>query len=218
MKSSNHLSIAAFALAVCLLFAGCTSPAVTGGTSPVAETTTPAALTEESLAGDLTEAALFYKDWFYDRSAVIDPAYSDFGTYPPVNLDGTRPVYPTAAEGISTCSELLEQTRRYFSAEAAEGLLESIGAVDQDGQLCVTKSDGLGGVGLEATITAQSLAPGKYALTMDYRPAASEASLSSATIWYTPGAQEELFGGTETSLGLFFVAFLYAEQITYVLN
>ena len=100
----------------------------------------------------ITEAALFYKDWFYDRSAVIDPAYSDFGTYPPVNLDGTRPVYPTAAEGISTCSDLLEKTRRYFSAEAAEAMLESIGAVDQDGQLCVIKSDGLGGVGLEATI------------------------------------------------------------------
>lgn len=211
-------SASALVLAVCLLFSGCASPAVTAETSPGAETTVPAVLTEEALAGDLTEAALFYKDWFYDRSAVIDPAYSDFGTYPPVNLDGTRPVYPTAAEGISTCSDLLEKTQRYFSAEAAEAMLETIGAVDQDGQLCVTKSDGLGGVGLEATITVDLLVSGKYALTIDYRPVQSEYVLSSATIWYSPGAQEELFGGTETSLGLFFVAFLYAEQITYVLS
>ena len=64
---------------------------------PTPETTAaPAPLTEAALLADIDEAASFFCDWFYDRSAVIDPAYSDFTEYPPYSEDGTPMVYPTA--------------------------------------------------------------------------------------------------------------------------
>lgn len=193
------------------------TPEATATPEPTPEAT-PAPLTEDALSAALDEATLFYLHWFYDRSYVIDPAYSDFMDYPPFDEDGTRLLYPTAADGISTYDDLLTATARYFEHETSVTLLEEIGAVDEDGRLCVYKSDGLGGIGMLATITADDLGNGIYALTMDYSNVAFPESASSVTVWYTPGAETEWFGGTANAIHLFFGTLLYAEELEYVLH
>lgn len=177
-----------------------------------------APLDEDALSAALTEAAQFYLHWFYDRSFVIDPAYSDIVAYPPIDADGSYPVYPTAVDGIATYDDLLAAVEHYFEHDTAVTLLDAIGAVDQDGRLCVIKSDGLGGTGMKATVTADSIGNGVYALTMDYSSVVSPDATSSVTLWYTPGVDTEMFGGTETSVRLFFNTLLYAEQLDYVIH
>lgn len=108
--------------------------------APTAEPTpeaTAAPLTEAALLAQIDEATAFFCDWFYDRSAVIDPAYGDDVLYPPYNASGAPMVYPTAVDGIASRDALLAATERYFDADTAEALLDSVYAQDVDGFLCV---------------------------------------------------------------------------------
>lgn len=195
------------------------SGAAVGSVQETTEDSEPeTVLTQDALNDDIYETAEFYQRWFYDRSMVIDPKYSDIVEYPMVNATGQRILYPTKADDFQSFDELEAETIRQFGEDTAGMLLASIDAQDVNGTLCVMKSDGLGGIGMRGVITVNELEDGMYGLTLDYAPVTAEGSTtSSVSVWYSPDAEEERFGGTENSINLFFTSILYMEELDYVM-
>lgn len=187
--------------------------------APTAEPTpeaTAAPLTEAALLAQIDEATAFFCDWFYDRSAVIDPAYGDDVLYPPYNASGAPMVYPTAVDGIASRDALLAATERYFDADTAEALLDSVYAQDVDGFLCVSKSLGLGGPGYDVTLTVTDSGDGSYTIRMDSVLAGDDLQFDPVSVQYRPANGTAIFGGDYDTIQSFFITCLYINECTVV--
>lgn len=191
------------------------APAATADPAPAANPT-PAPLTEAALLAQIDEATAFFCDWFYDRSAVIDPAYGDDVLYPPYNASGAPMVYPTAVDGIASRDALLAATERYFDADTAEALLDSVYAQDVDGFLCVSKNLGLGGPGYDVTLTVTDSGDGSYTIRMDSVLAGDDLQFDPVSVQYRPANGTAIFGGDYDTIQSFFITCLYINECTVV--
>ena len=181
-------------------------------------TAAPAPLTEAALLADIDEAASFFCDWFYDRSAVIAPAYSDFTEYPPYSEDGTPMVYPTAVADIPDRAALLAAAERYFEHGTAEALLADIFAQDVDGRLCVSKSEGLGGPGYYVSLTVTGSGDGSYTIRMNSGIPHTDYGFDPIYVQYTPGSETAVFGGDRDTIQSFFITHLYTAERTVTIE
>lgn len=176
------------------------------------------ALTEAALLADIDEAASFFCDWFYDRSAVIDPAYSDYTEYPPFRENGAPMVYPTAVADIPDRTALLAATERYFEHDTAEALLSDVFAQDVDGYLCVSKSEGLGGPGYYVSLTVTGSGDGSYTIRMDSGIPHTDYGFDPIYVQYTPGSETAVFGGDHNVIQSFFITHLYTVERTITIE
>lgn len=181
-------------------------------------TAAPAPLTEAALLADIDEAAAFFCDWFYDRSAVIDPAYSDYTEYPPFRENGAPMVYPTAVADIPDRAALLAATERYFEHDTSEALLSDVFAQDVDGRLCVSKSEGLGGPGYYVSLTVTGSGDGSYTIRMDSGIPHTDYGFDPIYVQYTPGSETAVFGGDHNVIQSFFITHLYTVERTVVIE
>lgn len=181
-------------------------------------TAAPAPLTEAALLADIDEAASFFCDWFYDRSAVIDPAYSDYTEYPPFRENGAPMVYPTAVADIPDRAALLAATERYFEHDTAEALLSDVFAQDVDGYLCVSKSEGLGGPGYYVSLTVTGSGDGSYTIRMDSGIPHTDYGFDPIYVQYTPGSETAVFGGDHNVIQSFFITHLYTVERTITIE
>ncbi|MGN0479577.1 MAG: hypothetical protein ACI4GO_09095 [Hominenteromicrobium sp.] len=178
------------------------------------EMPTAPSLTEEELQDALEAARIFFTGWFYNRNGKIDPAYSDWSRYPARTSSGETPLYPTDAGDIRTCADLLAATEVYFDDAVAAELLESIGAVDQDGRLYITKVDGLGGCSFEEWLTATQADDGSYTLDLTYAVPGYYEDRQTLTVQYivTDDGHRVFSGHTET-ISNFFIVLTFCSSL-----
>lgn len=171
-------------------------------------------LTAGELQNALDAARTFFVGWFYDRNDKIDPAYSDWSEHPIRTSSGETPSYPTDAGDIRTYADLLAATEVYFDGAVAVELLESIGAVDQDGRLCVTKVDGLGGVGFEEWLTATQADDGSYTLDLTYAVPGHSDDQRTLTVQYIfTDDGRWVFSGRAETVSTFFITLAYSDTL-----
>lgn len=168
--------------------------------------------TEDELTAVMEQARDFYMDWFYDRAGVIDPVYADFMEYPPFDQDGNQPVYPVSVPGIETYDDLLAAASVHFHRDIAEQFLEEIGARDQDGRLCVVKSDGLGGVDFTCSLTVRRAQDG-YGFDLSYAMAWDPQAWEDVQVRYCFADGHWAFTGEPEDVHQFFVVLLYAAEL-----
>lgn len=168
--------------------------------------------TEDELIAAMEQARDFYMDWFYDRAGVIDPAYSDFMEYPPYDPDGSQPAYPVAVPGIETYDDLLAAASVHFHKDVAEQFLDEIGAQDQDGRLCVVKSDGLGGVDFTCSLTVRRDQDG-YGFDLSFAMAWDPQYWEQVQVRYCFEDGGWAFTGEPEDVQQFFIALLYAVEL-----
>lgn len=168
--------------------------------------------TEDELTAVMEQARDFHADWFYDRSVVIDPAYSDFTEYPPYDQNGAMPAYPVAVPDIGTYEDLLAAASVYFHGDLAEQLLAEINAQDQDGRLCVAKSDGLGGAGFTCSLIVRRLQEG-YGFDLSYTMPGTSMPWEETEIMYSFADGHWAFTGEPADIHQFFIVLLYAIDL-----
>ena len=172
----------------------------------------PGELTKDDLVSAMNAALSFYGDWFYDRSAVIDPAYADNKEYPVADKTGEPAVYPVAEGTFATYDELFAAANKHFQWEIVDVFLKEIGAQDVDGALCVAKSDGLGGPGClcELDIEREKDA---YEFSLEYALTDDPHHDEDVKVYYELRDGVWAFSGRPTTLHQFFTVLLYAEDL-----
>lgn len=166
--------------------------------------------TEEELKAVIQEATEVYNRWFYDRNDVIDPLYQD-NVVCPVYENGIRRVYPVNPVYAADWDDLYNRVHAYFSADLTERLLEEAGAKTNmnTGNLCVTKSDGLGGVDLNGEIEVE-WKDGYYEIVIKAAPADEPTSNIINMIKYSQETNGSwVFDGSVMDANKFFPSILY---------
>ena len=121
-----------------------------------------------------------------------------------------------AAEVRAKRDALLAATERYFDADTAEALLDSVYAQDVDGFLCVSKSLGLGGPGYDVTLTVTDSGDGSYTIRMDSVLAGDDLQFDPVSVQYRPANGTAIFGGDYDTIQSFFITCLYINECTVV--
>ncbi|MCD7804361.1 MAG: tetratricopeptide repeat protein [Oscillospiraceae bacterium] len=99
-------------------------------------------ITAEDIGAAINEASLFAWNWFWDNQhtdktdTIWAPYDGDYYTYERVS-----------EEGITTLDDVRILTQQYFTADAAEELINVKEWIERDGVLYVSATEGLGGIG-----------------------------------------------------------------------
>ncbi|MCD7785518.1 MAG: DUF4431 domain-containing protein [Oscillospiraceae bacterium] len=99
-------------------------------------------ITAEDIGAAINEASIFAWNWFWDNQhtdktdTIWAPYYGDYYTYERVS-----------EEEITTLDDVRALTQQYFTADAAEELINVKEWIEQDGALYVSGTEGLGGIG-----------------------------------------------------------------------
>ncbi|MCD7804358.1 MAG: tetratricopeptide repeat protein [Oscillospiraceae bacterium] len=102
-------------------------------------------ITAEEIGAAINEASVFAWGWFWYNQHT-DENDTIMGPDPYWNSsDNDYPYERVSEEGITTLDDVLALTKKYFTADIAESLVERKEWIEQDGTLYESATDGLGG-------------------------------------------------------------------------